>query len=154
MGLDPEFAQTPPFAGPFSGLNRMLRRDSLQFHFACYALCDISFYEDEGDVTVDSAKLIGFWLTREEADLAARGRESRLRAEHEAQYKVTDGRWPAWPWNNPGYAANHYEIVPLASVRFNDLMDLDQAIEEAAKARTNGIGVEVARLNAQLGGAA
>ncbi len=154
MELDPEFATAPPFAGPFAPLNKMLRRESLQFHFACYALVEIGFYEDEGDCTVDSAKLIGFWLTQEEADLATRGRESRLRAEHEAQYKVTNGRWPAWPWNNPGYAANHYEIVPLSSVRFDDLMDLDSAIEDAAKARVYGVGVEVARLNAQLGGAA
>ena len=143
MALDPEFA---PILAAFEPLTNLVsHRESIQFHFACYALCEIGFYEDEGTSEVESAKLIGFWLTQEEADLAARGRESRLRAEHEARYKVSNGRWPAWPWNNPGYTPNHYEIVPLSSVRFDDLMDLDQAIEAAAKARVAGVGVEAAQ---------
>jgi hypothetical protein len=144
--LDPKFSAIPSFFGAFS--NVLHGDDPIQFHFDCSALCKIGLDED-GEV--DSFRILGFWLTSEEADLAARGRESRLRAEHEAQYKVTDGRWPAWPWDNPGYKPNHYEIVPLSSVRFDDLIDLDSAVEAVAKARLAGIGVETAQA-AQIGG--
>jgi hypothetical protein len=142
VSIEPEFAPTSSFAGGFA--NVLNRRESLQFHFTCYALCEISFYEYEDDKrsVPDGCTLLGFWLTQEEADLASRGHESRLRAEHEAQYRATNGRWPAWPWNDPGYTPRHYEIVPLSSVRFDDLMDLDLAIEAAAKARVSGVGVE------------
>jgi hypothetical protein len=145
MALDPKFSTRSTFAGPFYALNRIFNRDSLQFHFSCYALCEIGFYEDDGERVVESVRLLGFWLTTEEANLAAHIRESLLRARHEKQYKVTNGRWPAWPWSDPGYTSNHYEIVPLSSVRFDDLMDLEIAIENAAKARVAGIGVDAAR---------
>jgi hypothetical protein len=115
--------------------------DSILFHFSCYALCEITFYEDDGTVTADSAKVLGFWLTRQEAEIASKEREARLLDQHNAQYRVTNGRWPAWPFNDHGYFPNHYEIVPLSSVRAS-LWDLENTIEEAAKARVSGIGVE------------
>jgi hypothetical protein len=134
MALDPKFASLPPFSQKIG--------ESLRFHFDCYALCEIGFYEDNGEVTVDSAKLLGFWLTSEEADMASRNREYLLRDRHDAQFKVTNGRWAAWPFSDPGYVPNSYQIIPLSKVRFSSLWDLDTAIEEAAKARVNGVGVE------------
>ncbi len=121
-----------------------MANESLQFHFDCYALCELQFNEDGDRREVESAKLLGFWRSEDHAILAARGRETLLRSQHKEQYKAVDGRWPAYPWDDPGYAPNHYEVVPLASVRFDDLADLQDAIEAAALARFNGIGVDVA----------
>ena len=149
MTLDPKFSPKP-FVYP----EALVGKEQIQFHFGCYALCEIGFYEDAGDRAVDSVKLLGFWPSREEAHLASSRRELCLRVVHEAQYKVTNGRWPPRPWNHTEYKPNHYEIVSLSSVRFDDLDSLERAIEDAAKARVCGIGVEVTPVTAQSGGAA
>jgi|GEM_PF-5650142 len=120
----------------------------IQFHFDCCALCRVNFYEEDGNREPESADLLGFWRSHAEALAASKEAEELALAEHEAQYKVVNGSWPAYPWNDPGYQPHHYEIIPLANVQSYDLADLHAAIECAAIKRVYGVGVAFDALDA------
>jgi hypothetical protein len=115
----------------------------MQFNFSCWALCAIEVERDEDDPRWRgcAAKILGFWLTQEDALTARILLETKALAQHEARYKVVNGRWPAYPWDDPGYTPGVYVSVPLSAMRFDDLTDATEMIERAAVLSYWGCGV-------------
>jgi hypothetical protein len=115
----------------------------MQFNFSCWALCAIEVETDEDDPGWRgyTPKILDFYLTGAECLNARIHIERKALAEHEARYKVVNGRWPAYPWNDPGYTPGHYVSVPLSAMRFDDLVDATEMIEQAAVLAYQGCGV-------------
>jgi hypothetical protein len=114
---------------------------NLRFAFNCFALCSIETPDPEYPIDRDnhpSAQLCeGFFLTADQAELAGRGLNIRAMAEHKA--------WQRKACYQRDFTRTHFEIVPLASVTFESLSHLEDAICAAAVLQYSGVGKEVSQ---------
>jgi hypothetical protein len=46
-----------------------------------------------------------------------------------------------WPWRAPEFKEPIYQLVPIQSMRFDDLSDAQTMIEQAAVLQQKGVGV-------------
>lgn len=115
----------------------------MRFDFQCFALCEITV-EDDSDLDVHSvcsvlevdAKLLSFHASVLDAMKEQTHRDELLRAAHKLQYSG-----PKWPWRAPEFKEPIYQLVPIQSMRFDDLSDAQEIIETAAVLQQKGVGV-------------
>lgn len=101
----------------------------MRFNFQCTALCTI-----KGDDADPAVEIVGFYSSRDEADLGAAEREQLRRHEWvtDPQYVLKRSVWP--------YEAARYVFVPLSGMTFRTLMEAQEMIETAAVLQWKGCG--------------
>ena len=108
----------------------------MRFDFACFALCEISIEDDlDQDLREVDATLLSFHATVLDAMKEQTHRTELLRVAHKLQYSG-----PKWPWP-PQFKEPIYQLVPIQSMRFDDLSDAQEIIETAAVLQQKGVGV-------------
>ena len=109
----------------------------MRFDFACFALCEMTI-EDDSDLDLHEvdAKLLSFHASVLDAMKEQTHRDELLRAAHKLQYSG-----PKWPWRAPEFKEPIYQLVPIQSMRFDDLSDAQEMIESAAVLQQKGVGV-------------
>lgn len=109
----------------------------MRFDFVCFALCTVESETDpESDLDEITATLLSFHATVLDAMKEQTHRTELLRAAHKLSYSG-----PKWPWRAPEFKEPIYQLVPIQSMRFDDLSDAQEMIESAAVLQQKGVGV-------------
>ena len=109
----------------------------MRFDFVCFALCTVESETDpESDLDEITATLLSFHATVLDAMKEQTHRTELLRAAHKLSYSG-----PKWPWRAPEFKEPIYQLVPIQSMRFDDLSDALEMIESAAVLQQKGVGV-------------
>jgi hypothetical protein len=109
----------------------------VRFDFVCFALCTVESETDpESDLDEITATLLSFHATVLDAMKEQTHRTELLRAAHKLSYSG-----PKWPWRAPEFKEPIYQLVPIQSMRFDDLSDAQEMIESAAVLQQKGVGV-------------
>ena len=107
----------------------------MRFDFACFALCAMTIEVDE-DIDLDevSAELLSFHTSVLDAMKEQTHRTELLRAADKLRRKGAG-------WFIPAFEDPLYQIVPIQQMRFDDLSDAQDMIEQAAVLQQKGVGV-------------
>lgn len=112
-------------------------KDRLRFHFGCYALVQIALGED-GEPP--KARIVGgFYPSHKAAFEGSACIEDRRKAENDAYNAKRRSVYGPRAWTNE-YEPLRYEVIPLASVEFESLENLESDIAASALNRHCGIG--------------
>jgi hypothetical protein len=111
----------------------------MRFDFACFALCAMTIEVDE-DIDLDeiSAELLSFHASVLDAMKEQTHVTELQRAAHKLSYSG-----PGWlpRWRAPDFKEPQYQVVPIQQMRFDDLSDAQDMIEQAAVLQQKGVGV-------------
>ena len=109
----------------------------MRFDFQFFALCEITV-EDDSDLDLHEvdAKLLSFHTSVLDAMKEQTHHTELLRAAHKLRYSG-----PKWPWRAPEFKEPIYQLVPIQSMRFDNLSDAQTMIEQAAVLQQKGCGV-------------
>jgi hypothetical protein len=107
----------------------------MRFDFQCFALCEMTIEVDE-DIDLDeaSAQLLSFHTSVLDAMKEQTRHTELLRTADKSRRKGAG-------WFIPAFKAPFYQLVPLQQMRFDDLSDAQNMIEQAAVLQQKGVGV-------------
>ena len=109
----------------------------MHFDFACFALCAIGVDDDPDlDLHEVEAMLLSFHASVLDAMKEQTHVTELKRAAHKTRFSG-----PKWPWAAPEFKEPKYQIVPIQQMRFDDLRDAQEMIEQAAVLQQKGVGV-------------
>jgi len=107
----------------------------MRFDFACFALCEMTI-EDDTDLDLHEvdATLLSFHASVRDA-VAEQIHVTELQR---AAYRL---RFKCAAFFVPKFAEPQYQIVPIQQMRFDDLSDAQEMIEQAAVLQQKGVGI-------------
>jgi hypothetical protein len=109
--------------------------ESMRFDFQCFALCEITVDDDTDlDLSEIEAKLLSFHASVLDATKEQTHRTEILRAADKLRRKGAG-------WFIPAFKEPQYQIVPIQRLRFDDLRDAQDMIEQAAVLQQKGVSV-------------
>jgi len=115
-----------------------MKTPTVFFHFDCFAVVSFTLNSDETAVTPDtSSNVEGFFLTREDADNYI----VRIEGERIAAHEAYCAKHFSHPYNRH-ISLVDYRTVALSQLSLRYLFQLEEAIENAARLQTQGIGIE------------
>ncbi len=107
----------------------------MRFDFACFALCEMTIEDDlDTDLPEITAEVLSFHASVLDAMTEQTHHTELLRAAHNLRFSG-----PKWPWRTPEFKEPQYQIVPIQQMRFDDLRDAQEMIEQAAVLRQKGV---------------
>lgn len=108
------------------------------FNFDCHAVLSVDTNDNMEEGEPDSPEMLGFWLTRGEAEAAIEALKNDRIRKNDVENKA---RHKKYGWRERSLSTMHYFIVPLKEMKGSYLSDIENQLEKAAELQMSGIGV-------------